>query len=103
MAIADLQPKVVFDGQGGDGSLGNRLESTSLATKGSAIAFAHLRPLYPAVKIDNLLVARPMAPEKGAGSRERKIYPSEVGHVASFSVAAVQRSDLSLFRSLANG
>ncbi|ORY90187.1 hypothetical protein BCR35DRAFT_287430 [Leucosporidium creatinivorum] len=55
MAINDLQPKVVFDGQGADGSLGNRLE----------------------IKIDNLLVARPMAPEKGVGSRERKIYPSE--------------------------
>lgn len=34
--------------------------------------------LLPTVKIDNLLVARPMAPEKGVGSRERKIYPSEV-------------------------
>lgn len=30
MAIADLQPKVVFDGQGGEGSLGNRLESECL-------------------------------------------------------------------------
>lgn len=27
MAIADLQPKVIFDGQGAEGSLGNRLES----------------------------------------------------------------------------
>lgn len=27
MAIADLQPKVVFDGKGGDKTLGNRLES----------------------------------------------------------------------------
>lgn len=29
MAIADLQPKVVFDNTGADGTLGNRLESQS--------------------------------------------------------------------------
>lgn len=29
MAISDLQPKVIFDGQGPEGSLGNRLERES--------------------------------------------------------------------------
>ncbi|KAK4705804.1 DNA-directed RNA polymerase I subunit RPA2, partial [Phenoliferia sp. Uapishka_3] len=55
LAIGDLHSKVIFDGKGGEGSLGNRLE----------------------VKIDHLAVGRPMAPEKGAGSRERRIYPTE--------------------------
>ncbi|KAK4055158.1 hypothetical protein OIV83_000438 [Microbotryomycetes sp. JL201] len=54
MAVADLQPKVVFDNRNAaEGQFGRRLE----------------------LKIDNVLVARPMAAEKGLA--QRRIYPSE--------------------------
>ncbi|SCV68372.1 BQ2448_493 [Microbotryum intermedium] len=62
MAVLDLDPKVIFDGQGPEGSLGNRLQSRSSVME---------------LKIDNLTVARPMVPIKGAGSAQRRVYPSE--------------------------
>ncbi|KAI5477061.1 DNA-directed RNA polymerase I subunit RPA2 [Pseudohyphozyma bogoriensis] len=55
LAIRDLEPKVIFDGKGLNGTLGNKLE----------------------IKIDNLLIGKPMAPTKGTGSSERRIYPTE--------------------------
>lgn len=86
LAISDLQPKVIFDGQGQPGTLGNRLERKLAPLRchpGSpplVIALAvNSRPTRArAVKIDSLAVARPMASAKGPDSRDRLIYPTEV-------------------------
>lgn len=87
LAINDLQPKVIFDGQGPQGTLGNRLEreldpgrcSSCSLSLGSSFVVG-----LPAVKIDNLAVARPMASAKGPDSRDRLIYPSEVSRRLGF-------------------
>ncbi|GAA5861442.1 hypothetical protein JCM1840_005372 [Sporobolomyces johnsonii] len=55
LGIKDLLPKVVFDGKGEEGSLGNRLE----------------------MQVMEVTVGRPMMPEKGAHSREKRVYPTE--------------------------
>ena len=54
-SLATLPERVVFDGQGPDGTLGNRL----------------------ALRIDSVALSRPLVPDRAKDARDRRVFPDE--------------------------
>jgi DNA-directed RNA polymerase I subunit RPA2 len=71
--IKDIQPKVVWDGKGKEGERGNRLESEL-----NFCATLRILLNVATVKVENVVVGRPMVPDRAGSVKDRRIFPNEV-------------------------